>query len=319
MVRNLALFNSKPFKSVLINGMVLGTDGRAMHRHFHNYVATPEVFSKYSADATRQWAAGGGATGSDIPFRWADTEYGWRFLIKLWNASRFAGQHLQDYKPKEKTQPKLELLDKWLLTKLEKTTEKVTSAWEECQFNLALEETRNFAWHVLCDQYIEAVKHRLYKSETYGARKRTAAQHALYTAIYRTLQLLAPIIPHVTEEIYQTMYADDEEHRSIHVSPWPEAKKEFIDEEAEKYGDLAIAVIEEIRRDKAERRLSLNTPIKQLTIYASTEKSAHVLEQAKEDIEGTCKTQKITVLAESGEGKGIQRYSGIRFAAEYAS
>jgi valyl-tRNA synthetase len=319
MVRNLALFNSKPYKAVLINGMVLGTDGRAMHKSRGNYIATPEVFSKYGADATRQWAAGGGATGSDIPFRWADTEYGWRFLIKFWNASRFAGQHLQDYKPKEKTQPKLELLDRWLLTKLEKTTEKVTSAMEECQFNLALEETRNFAWHVLCDQYIEAVKHRLYNPDTYGARKRTAAQHALYTAIYQTLQLLAPIAPHITEEIYQTMYADDKEHRSIHVSSWPEAKKEFIDEEAEKYGDLAMAVIEEIRRDKAERRLSLNTPIKQLTIYASTEKSAHVLEQAKEDIAGTCKTQKIMVLSESGEGKGIQGYSGIRFQAEYMS
>jgi len=317
MVRNLALFNSKPFKAVLINGMVLGTDGRAMHKSRGNYIATPEVFGKYGADATRQWAAGGGATGSDIPFRWADTEYGWRFLIKLWNASRFAGQHLQDYKPKETAQTNLELLDKWLLTKLEKALEKVTAAMEECQFNIALEETRNFAWHVLCDQYIEAVKHRLYKPETYGARKRTAAQHTLYTAIYRTLQLLAPVAPHIAEEIYQTMFADDKEHRSIHVSPWPQAEKEFIDEEAEKYGDLAMAVIEEIRRDKAERKLPLNAPIKQLTIYASTEKSAHVLKQAMEDIEGTCKTQKITVLNESGEGKGIQGYSGIRFAAEY--
>jgi valyl-tRNA synthetase len=203
------------------------------------------------------------------------------------------------------------------LTKLEKVTEKVTAAWEECQFNTALEETRNFAWHVLCDQYIEAVKHRLYKPDTYGARKRTAAQYALYNAIYRTLQLLAPIAPHVTEEIYQTMFADDKEHRSIHVSPWPKVEKTLIDEEAEKYGDLAIAVIEGIRRDKAERRLSLNAPIKELTIYAGTEKSAHILEQAKEDIEGTCKTQKIRVLLESGEGKGIQGYSGIRFAAEY--
>jgi valyl-tRNA synthetase len=188
---------------------------------------------------------------------------------------------------------------------------------EECQFNIALEETRNFAWHVLCDQYIEAVKHRLYKPETYGAKKRTAAQYALYNAIYRTLQLLAPIAPHMTEEIYQTMYADDLEHRSIHVSPWPKPVKKFIDEEAEKYGDLAVAVVEAIRRDKAEQRLSLNAPIKLLTIYAGTSKSAHVLKQALEDIEGTCKTQKITVLAKSGDGKEVQGYSGIKLAVEY--
>jgi len=161
------------------------------------------------------------------------------------------------------------------------------------------------------------LKHRLYKPETYGKGKRTAAQHALYHALYRTLQLLAPIAPHVTEEIYQTMYTDDIKHRSIHVSPWPKPRKKLLAEEAEKYGDLVVAVIEGIRRDKAERRMPLNTPIKKLTIYAGTKKSAHVLNQALEDIEGTCKTQKITVLAKSGEGRMVQGYSSVRFVAEY--
>jgi valyl-tRNA synthetase len=317
MVRNLALFNSKPFKSVLINGMVLGTDGRAMHKSRGNYIATPEVFGKYGVDATRQWAAGGGATGSDIPFRWADTEYGWRFLIKLWNAARFASQHLQDYKPKEKKKPELELLDKWLLSKLEKVIDKVTNAMEECQFSIAMEETRNFTWHILCDQYIEAIKHRLYRPDLYGKGKRTAAQHALYTAIHRTLQLLAPITPHITEEIYQTMYADNSEYPSIHVSPWPKTDKKQIDEEAEKYGDLVMAIIEEIRRDKAERKMPLNTPVKKLAIYAGTQKNAHVLKQATQDIEGTCKTQELSVLAQKGEGREIQGYPNIRFKAEY--
>jgi len=121
----------------------------------------------------------------------------------------------------------------------------------------------------------------------------------------------------VTEEIYQTMYIDDLKHRSIHVSPWPKPQKRLIDEEAEKYGDFVVAVIEEVRRDKAERRMSLNTPIKKLTIYAGTQKSAHVLKQAVKDIEGTCKTQETTILAKSGDGREVQGYSGIRFVAEY--
>jgi valyl-tRNA synthetase len=288
-----------------------------MHKSRGNYIATPEVFGKYGVDATRQWAAGGGVTGSDIPFRWADTEYGWRFLIKLWNVARFSSQHLQDYKPKEKGTPKLELLDKWLLSKLEKVVDKVTAAMEECQFNIATEEIRNFTWHILCDQYIEAIKHRLYKPEQYGAEKRTAAQYALYTAIQRTLQLLAPITPHITEEIYQTMYADDLEYKSIHVSPWPKPDKKQIDEEAEKYGDLVMAIIEEIRRDKAERKMPLNTPIKKLAIYAGTQENAQVLNRAIQDIEGTCKTQELKILAQKGDGREIQGYSDISFAAEY--
>ena len=315
MVRHLALFNEKPYKSCLINGMVLGSDGRKMSKSLGNYVATPEVFSKYGADAARQWAASGGATGSDIPFRWADVEYGWRFLIKLWNAARFASQHLQEYSPTENV--KLELLDRWLISRLAKVTQRATSALEECQFNIATEEIRNFTWHTFCDSYIEAVKHRLYKPETYGEARRKAAQHTLYSAIYRILQLLAPIIPHTTEEIYQTLYTEDKKHRSIHVSSWPVPDKKMMDEEAEKYGDLIIAVIEEIRRDKAERRKPLNIIIKNVSIYAGTTKNAHILNLAQEDIIGTCKIEKMKILGRKGKGREIRDYPNVRFIAEY--
>jgi valyl-tRNA synthetase len=316
MVRNLALFNQTPYKSCLINGMVLGTDGRMMHKSLGNYVATPEVFSKYGADASRQWAAAGGTTGSDIPFRWPDVEYSWRFLIKLWNAARFASHHLKDYKPSDKT-AQLELLDRWILSKLERTTVEATANLDTCQFNTALEQTRNFTWHEFCDKYIEAIKHRLYNPDTYGREKRKAAQHTLYTALYRILQLLAPIIPHLTEEIYQHMYTEDMKHKSIHTTPWPEPEVEKIDEEAEKYGDLITATIGEIRRDKAERSKPLNTPIKKLTIYAGSKKSAHILNQALEDITGTCKTEKTQILPEKGEGRKVEEHPNVQFTAEY--
>jgi valyl-tRNA synthetase len=315
MVRHLALFNEKPYKSCLINGMVLGSDGRKMSKSLGNYIATPEVFSKYGADAARQWAASGGSTGSDIPFRWADVDYGWRFLTKLWNASRFASQHLKDYSPTEKV--KLELLDRWLLSRLERVTQKATEALEKCQFNIATEEVRNFTWHVFCDSYIEAVKCRLYKPEDYGEDKRKAAQYTLYTAIYRILQLLAPVIPHTTEEIYQTLYAKDKKYKSIHVSPWPVPDEKMIDEDTEKNGDLVMAVIEEIRRDKAERRKPLNTVIKNVTIFAGTIENARVLTLAQEDFTGTCKIDKMKILAQKGKGREVQGYPEISFVAEY--
>jgi len=315
MVRHLALFNEKPYKSCLINGMVLGHDGRKMSKSLGNYVATPEVFSKYGADASRQWAAGGGATGSDIPFRLPEVEYGWRFLIKLWNASRFASTLLEDYEPKKKM--KLELLDKWLLSKLERVTAEVTVALENCQFNTAIETIRNFTWHLFCDFYIEAIKHRLYRPEEYGEKKKKAAQFTLYTAIYRISQLLAPITPHITEEIYQHMYAEDMKHKSIHVTSWPTLEAERIDDEAEKYGDLVMAVIGSIRKEKGERKIALNAPIKKLTIYGGSKKRAHILEIAEEDIIGTLKAEKIEVLPEKGEGREVEGYSNVNFIAEY--
>jgi len=315
MVRHLALFDEKPYKSVLINGMVLGTDGRKMSKSLGNFVATPDVFQKYGADAPRQWATGGGATGSDIPFRWEDVEYAWRFLRKLWNAARFASMHLQDYNPKQKGE--LNLMDRWLLSKMEGVTQKVTAALENCQFNVATDEIRKFTWHSFCDQYIEAVKHRLYQTETYGKEKRTAAQYTLYTAIYRILQLLAPISPHIAEEIYQNMYADDKKYESIHVSPWPTTQEELIDEETEKKGDLIVAVMGEIRRDKAENQKPLNAPIQKLTLYSEDKTTTQVLRQAEEDLVGTCKIEKIEIVKGKGEGKELQGYADVRFRTEY--
>ncbi len=315
MVRHLALFEQTPYKSCLINGMVLGSDGRMMHKSYGNYEATPEVFNRYGADAARQWAASGGTTGSDIPFRWPDVEYGWRFQTKLWNAARFASLALKGYTEQKK--PQLELLDRWLLSKLERVTMIATDALEECQFNTATQEIRNFTWHQLCDRYIEAIKHRLYKPEEYGEEKQRAAQETLYTAIYRILQILAPITPHITEEIYRLMYAEDKKHASIHISPWPEPEEANINKEAEKHGDLVMSVIEEIRREKAEQSVPLNAVIKKLTIHTGSKQRAQMLDLAVEDIQGTCKIEKITVLSAEGEGREVQEYPNIRFVAEY--
>jgi valyl-tRNA synthetase len=316
MVRHLALFDEKPYKSCLINGMVLGSDGRKMSKSLKNYVATPEVLDKYGADAARQWAAAGGATGSDIPFRWPDVEYGRRFLIKLWNAARFVSSQLTDYKPGNKDY-ELQLLDKWILTKMEKLTGRVTEALEKCQFNVALEEVRNFTWHVFCDQYIEAVKDRLYKPEIYGEARRKAAQYTLYTVLYRILQLLAPVIPHITEEIYQHMYVEHVGIKSIHLTSWPKPDQGRIDEEAEKVGDLLVALIAEIRRDKAERRKPLNAPIKLVRVYAGNAERAKLIEENKEDVIGTCKILRLEILSQKGEGKYLSQHPELSFIAEY--
>ncbi|MEM3536388.1 MAG: valine--tRNA ligase [Candidatus Bathyarchaeia archaeon] len=315
MVRHLALFDEKPYKSCLINGMVLGSDGRKMSKSLKNYVAAPDVLDKCGTDAARQWAASGGATGSDIPFRWPDVEYGRRFLTKLWNAARFVSEQLKDYKTSEKHE--LQLLDKWILSKTEKLTQKVTEALDKCQFNIAMEETRNFTWHVFCDEYIEAVKDRLYKPQTYGEEKRKAVQFTLYHVLYRIIQLLAPITPHITEEIYQAIYAEDVGQKSLQLTSWPKPNKEWIDEEAEKQGDIVVALITEIRREKAEKRKPLNAPIKLVRIYAGNSEIARIISENKEDIVGTCKIGQLEILSEKGSGKQVQTVPELSFISEY--
>jgi valyl-tRNA synthetase len=325
MVRHLALFDETPYKSCLINGMVLGSDGRKMSKSLKNYVAAPEVLSKYGSDATRQWAAGGGATGSDIPFRWPDVEYGRRFLVKLWNVSSFASKLLSDYTPNKKAERALQPLDKWILSKAAKLTRTVTEAMEKCQFNIAVEEIRNFTWHTFCDRYVEAVKDRLYRSEVHSLAAKVAAQYTLYEVLYRVLQLLAPVTPHLTEEIYQTMYADSKGCRSLQMSPWPEFNKVLVDEEAEKRGDLITAVIGEVRREKAESHLPLNAPIEKLTIYTGSQYTpasqfyADTIAQGKNDIAGTLKViGNFEILQQEGSGRSIPQFPGVIPVTEYS-
>jgi valyl-tRNA synthetase len=315
MVRHLALFDEKPYKSCLINGMVLGTDGREMHKSFGNYVGSIEVLDRYGADAIRQWSAGGGATGSDVPFRWPDAEYGWRFLIKLWNASNFVSNLLEDFVGEEKTSYDLQLLDKWILSKVEKLTGNVTDALEKCQFNIALEETRNFIWHVFCDCYLEAVKDRLYRPEVHGEEKKKAAQHTLYYLLNKVLLLLAPITPHVTEEIYQVLYEQHDEHKSIHRAKWPDTNAKYIDDEAEKNGDIIMAIITEVRREKAEKHLPLNSAIKKLTVYTD-KNTARIVAAGTEDICGTCKVAELELSEGKGNGREIEPFN-ISFTADY--
>jgi len=317
MVRHLALFDEKPFNSVLINGMVLGQDGRKMSKSLKNYAAAPEALDKYGADAIRQWAAGGGATGSDIPYRVQDVEYGRRFLVKLWNVSGFTSKLLADYHPGKNAKVDLQPLDKWILSKMENTTKKVAVAFDKCQFNLAVEEIRNFTWHVFCDAYVEAAKDRLYRPEVHGEAQKAAAQQTLYEVLYRVLQMLSPVVPHLTEEIYQTMYADAKGCKSLQQSPWPAPNEAVVDEAVEKRGDLIVELISDVRREKAEKRMSLNTPIKKLTVYAGDQSAAEAISDGESDIKGALKIEKLVVLPEEGGVKEVVQFATVHFTAEY--
>jgi valyl-tRNA synthetase len=305
MVRHLALFGETAYDSVLINGMVLGSDGRAMSKSKGNFVATPEVFEKYGADASRMWAATGGSTGTDIPFRWTDVEYGWRFMRKLWNACRFASMRLEGYEPLAEVD--LEPLDRWILSKLERVVKTATEEYEYCRYMNAVDAARNFVWHVFCDHYLEAVKHRLYGE---GAEK-ASAQWTLHHAVKRMLQLLAPAMPHLTEEIYSHIYDEDD---SIHLSNWPQADESLVDEAAENAGDLVIAVIRDIRREKNRQGIPLNAELEEVSIYAADPQDAEALALGIEDISATMKAENVDIHEGDGGELAVEGHLGVRFS-----
>jgi valyl-tRNA synthetase len=292
MVRHLALIGEKPYKTVLINGMVVGEDGRKMSKSLGNYVDTSMARRKWGADALRQWAAIGASTGSDVPFSWKDVEFGHKFMQKLWNAMRFASKFTSGAGSLKPDTLKFTPVDRWILSRHEKLITEVTRHLEDFEFNHALRKIHTFVWHDLCDNYLEAVKHRLYS----GDPTADAARFVLYRVFLCVTKMLAPFIPHFAEEVFQTFFSRDfPETVSVHVSRWPEPDVVLIDEESEDLGEVFKKVVQAVRQFKAREKMPLNAQIAKAAVYTTPE-LAEKLKKLVPDISGTLRISELTVL-----------------------
>ena len=297
MVRHLALLGRAPYKTVLINGMVLGTDGRAMHKSLGNYVDSGMARQKYGADALRQWAAIGASTGSDVPFSWKDVEFGYRFMRKLWNAARFSAPHLsQCATPQEQAHAELRPLDRWILSRLNRLVKSVTESLEDFQFSRALGAIHNFVWHEFCDLYIEGIKHRLYEND----RSASGARAVLRRVLLTVTKLLAPFVPHFSEELYQNYFAEPG-RKSVHLLEWPEVREGEIDERAEELGGIANAIISSLRQFKSSRMMPLNVELRRVLILARNPRLMEHVKAVADDVRGTMRIREVEVVSEMPE------------------
>ena len=254
---------SLPWSDVMISGQGLDPNGKAMHKSKGNIVEPLPIVQKYSADAVRWWAASA-KLGDDLAFKEKEVVYGQKFINKLFNASRFASIHLKDYKPGE---PKLELIDRWLLTKLNDVIRESTDNFNRYEYSKAKSLTEQFFWGDLCDNYLEIVKDRLYRKEENGESGQ-AALYTVYIALFNSLKLLGPFIPHITEDIYQRMFRENEGFESLHISAWPEPNFTWADIEALKLGNMAVAIISSLRQYKNSQSMAQNAVLPKVIIYS---------------------------------------------------
>jgi len=281
-------FKQIPWENVAIGTYVLDPKGKGMHKSIGNVVWADELLKKYNVDTLRSWV-GTATFGEDLSFQEKELVAGQRFLTKLWNASKFGIMHLQDF---EKKPEKIELIDKWILTKLSKVTEKITKYWDEYKTGKAKKEAEQFFWHILCDNYLEIIKDRLYNPEKRGKEVRQSAQYALYNSLLSVLKFMAPIVPHLTEEIYSGFFKDKEGAKSIHVSSWPEGFKKDFDEEAEKAGDIAVDIISTLRKFKSDKNITLKAPVIELRIECADEEKKYI-EMTEQDIKDAAVVENI--------------------------
>ena len=309
LVKSQLHHQKNPWENVMISGFALDPHGRKMSKSKGNVVAPQDVIEKYGADALRFWAAGS-KLGEDLPYQEKDLLTGKKMINKLWNASKFVFMHLENYK-RPKSEPELEFMDTWLLSKLNRLTLEATDTFKEYEYAKVKKNTEYFFWHNLCDNYLEIVKDRLYNEEKRGKKQKEAAQYTLHTTLLTVLKLLAPIMPYITETLYQKYYTDVEKKKSIHITQWPGYDMKAINEETEKVGDQIIQIIAAVRKAKSAKNLSLGTEIKSVTIECS-EELGEKLKPAFEDLKGALKAENIAF------GKATEEVNeNIRISVEF--
>ncbi|MGM0165728.1 valine-tRNA ligase [Enterococcus sp. AZ135] len=290
--QSLEFTDERPFKNVLIHGLIRDEQGRKMSKSLGNGIDPMDVIEKYGADALRWFLSTGSAPGQDVRFSYEKMDAAWNFINKIWNASRFVIMNVEDFTADDidfsgdKT-----VADRWILTRLNETIEKVTSLFDQFEFGEAGRQLYNFMWDDFCDWYIEMSKEILY-GEDEGAQQTTKS--ILVHVLDQTLRLLHPIMPFVTEEIWAKIPHSGE---SLVVADYPVIRPENNDETAAKGMEVLKELIRSVRNIRAEVNTPLSKPIT-LLIKTSDSKVDEFLIENTSYIERFCNPEELVIASD---------------------
>ena len=278
IVKSFYHFQERPWNNVMISGFVMANKGEKISKSKGNSKAEPiDLINEYSADVIRYWA-GSGRLGTDITFSEETLLRGKKLINKIFNVSKFIEMHLADFQDKEFTN--YEYIDKWILARFQDMEKGFLKYLDEFEVGLALNHLEKFFWN-FCDDYIEIVKHRLYRPEEFGSEPRYSGQKTVYIILYKLLQDFSIFFPYITEEIYQEIYHDK---KSIHLTEIKELNFNFGQEK--EFGNIIVDIISIVRGEKSSNNLSLKTEVTNLEISASKE-IKEAIAKAKKDFQAT--------------------------------
>ena len=240
-----------PFHTVLIHGLVRDNQGRKMSKSLGNGIDPLEMIEKYGCDALRMNMVTGNSPGNDMRFYVERCEAMRNFANKLWNASRYVMMNLSEDSVNELPDlSKLEIADKWVLSKLNRLIAEVTENMDRYELGVAVQKIYDFVWDTYCDWYIELTKARLYSED--AGRKDTALKVLVYV-LDQMLRLLHPFMPFITEEIWQSLPHEGE---ALIVAAWPKYNEDLA---FKTEADQMESVMEAIRAIR-NRRADMNVP-----------------------------------------------------------
>ena len=242
--------NKIPFKTVLLHGMVLDETGRKMSKSLGNSPDPIDIINEVGADALRFGIIFNTPKGQDSYYSDAILENGRNFGNKIWNAYRFIMMNVEKIEGlPTKDELKLELADRWIYSRLNEVIKDVTENYEKLRFNDSASILMDFIWKEFCSWYLELSKDRIYSNDI-EAKK--TAKYVLLDVLDKSMRLLSPIMPFITEEIWQSIKNHwPMEEESLVIAKFPVADENLIDEKiAEEMGLIqeAISAIRNLRK-----------------------------------------------------------------------
>lgn len=270
-----------PWKNLMISGWCLASDKTKMSKSKGNVVTPVGLIEEKGADVVRFWASTS-KLGSDTAYSEDVLKIGKKLVNKLWNATKFTAIHLDklEQEPVTATQDVkdkiiFEELDLWVLSKLNLTVKNATEEYEKYEYSNARSTTEDFFWNDFCDNYLELVKTRVYgENENTSKQSQLSAVHTIYYCLNAILKLFAPIVPHITDELYTHIF-DNEAQKfggSIHSrGTWPQYGNYPLIESAIESGGVCVDVLDKVRKAKSDKNISIKTALKYIKIDKSLE------------------------------------------------
>ncbi len=282
-----------PFKYVFVHGLVRAADGAKMSKSAGNGVDPLDIIDQYGADALRFMLVTGNSPGADLKFQIERVEAGRNFANKLWNASRFVISALEDKSMELNDEMKLELADRWILSRLQTVTDEVTRNLDKFELGVAAGKLYEFVWDEYCDWYIELTKKRLYGDDQ--AAKDTV-KAVLLTVLRSILKLLHPFMPFITEEIWQHIPGASEK---IMLENWPVMTSARQDNGVEKDMNLLMDAIKALRNVRAEMDVPPSRKARLLVLAQA--KTGELLVNNAEYLKALASASEVTLAASRDE------------------
>ncbi len=284
--------DQEPFHTVYLHGLVRDEHGQKMSKTKGNVIDPIETVNRYGADALRFTLLTGSAPGADMNLAESRIEYSRNFGNKVWQMARFVWSNLDGYSPQPVTDPAaLDLPSRWILSRLHGLIGNVQRLFDTYQYAEAGRQILEFLWNEFADWSIELAKNALYGSDA-TARARTL--DVLVHVLDRSLRLLHPYMPYITEEIWRFLPVSE---RPLILAAWPQADERFLDPAAEADFAILMDLVRGIRNARAEYRVAPGTQLRALV-----DAGAHrdLIAQHQDVFARLCNVREITLIDAAG-------------------